>query len=203
MWVRFPPLLPKINISMIDQEKINAVIGNRYASGVQARAERLKRFQEFKYSGPALIKKINPGEKVLDVGCGDNFLKHLYKLDSVGIDPVSDYADVKDSLQNYNTKDKYDVILALGSIQDGELEDIKSSIAKLCELLKPNGRIYWRSTTVPIEDSVNFFNWSIELHQQLSKEFGFELIEVQVEPLSTSAPRIYAEWVRNTTDHFG
>ena len=55
-------------------------------------ALRLSYLKSLRYTGFALVDKINPLESVIDVGCGLNLLKeHIAGL--VGIDPVYPEAD--------------------------------------------------------------------------------------------------------------
>ena len=152
---------------------------------------------KFKYSGYALLDKIDPQEKVLDVGCGNNLFKsRLPNL--IGIDPVTAESDYQVSLLDYNTTEKFDVILCLGSVHFGELEDIKESIVHMSSMLRSGGRIYWRCAT---KSNVWWgFAWSESLHETLSTEFGFTLADIQKDYLNQNQLgeyRIYAEWVKN------
>lgn len=151
----------------------------------------------FKYSGFNLLEKIGTHKKVLDVGCGRNLFKqHLPNL--IGIDPVTIEADYQIALLDYKTTEKFDVILCLGSVHFGELEDIKESIAHMSSMMNTGGRIYWRCNT----DTSGWwqFPWSKELHQSLSAEYGFTLADLQDDYWDKSrltSYRIYAEWVKN------
>jgi 2-polyprenyl-3-methyl-5-hydroxy-6-metoxy-1,4-benzoquinol methylase len=179
---------------MLPQDTINAAFREIY---LKHPASRYTIMAEFKYSGYALLDKIDPQEKVLDVGCGNNLFKsRLPNL--IGIDPVTDEADYKVALLDYTTEEKFDVILCLGSVHFGELEDIKASIAHMSSMLKSGGRIYWRCAT----SSAPWwcFAWSKLLHASLSVEFGFTLADIQDDYRERNLPesfRIYAEWVKN------
>ena len=147
-------------------------------------------------SGKQLINKINIGELVLDVGCGTNPFKGIIP-NLTGIDPAFDQADYKISIDDFETNEKYDVALCLGSINFGDSSDIERQIAKVILLLKPNGRIYWRCNPGrqdhPSDECKNipFYAWSIQEHVRLTAIFKAQLIECCWED---NGRRIYAEW---------
>lgn len=179
---------------MLPQETINQEFREIYESQPMSRDFLMTKF---KYSGYSLLTKIDVQEKVLDVGCGHNLFKeHLPNL--IGIDPVTEQADHQVTLLNYTTSEKFDVILCLGSVHFGELEDIKESIAHMSSMMNAGGRIYWRCGT----DTNKWwkFPWSKVLHASLSSEFGFTLVDIQDDYLREDlleSYRIYAEWVKN------
>ena len=178
---------------MINQEKINNIYKNYFINNDDNLSSLLT------YSGPLLAKKVNDNETVLDVGCGRNPFKSLIK-NLTGIDPVTDQADYKVSLQDFTTTETFDVIFCLGSVMYGDYEDIKHQISKLCLLLKPNGRIYWRCAVGLADRHPDIgFNWTEELHHSLASEFGFELVDLQTEYSAAVEPefkKLYAEWRR-------
>ena len=51
-------------------------------------------------TGWALINKINPGESVIDVGCGANPFKGKIP-NLIGFDPAFDQADVKCTIEDF------------------------------------------------------------------------------------------------------
>lgn len=179
---------------MIPQETINQEFREIYNSSTVSRDFLMTKW---KYSGYSLLSKISANEKVLDVGCGNNLFKeHLPNL--IGIDPVTVEADHQVALLDYTTSEKFDVILCLGSVHFGELEDIKQSIAHMSAMLNVGGRIYWRcgiDTSAPWS-----FPWSRLLHESLSAEFGFTLVDIQDDYLRedlVESYRLYAEWAKN------
>ena len=147
-------------------------------------------------SGKQLISKILPHETVIDVGCGTNPFKGVIP-NLIGIDPAFDQADYKVGIDEFDTEEKFDVALCLGSINFGEKEDIERQIAKVISLLKPNGRIYWRCNPGrqdhPSDDCKNipFYPWSIPEHVRLADMFKAKLIECCWEE---NGRRLYAEW---------
>lgn len=179
---------------MLPQETINAAFREIYLRTTESRDTIMT---EFKYSGYALLNKITPQEKVLDVGCGNNLFKTMLP-NLIGIDPVTNEADHQVALLDYVTEEKFDVILCLGSVMYGEIEDIKHSILHMSSMLNAGGRIYWRCATTASRWWC--FSWSKDLHQTLSAEFGFTLVDIQDDYRGlnrTDSFRIYAEWVKN------
>lgn len=148
-------------------------------------------------SGYSLVNKVNPDERVIDVGCGKNLFKpHIKNL--VGIDPAFPEADLMISLEDYAkiSADKFDVAFCLGSINFGSRENIENQIETLLTLLNEENRIYWRCNP-GLHDHENeeckripFYPWTIEEHVRLSNKYGYELIECRWERNN----RIYAEW---------
>ena len=153
--------------------------------------------KQFDKTGLSLISKVQPGETVIDIGCGANpFKGHIPNL--LGIDPAFDQADIKCTIDEFSTDVKFDVAFCLGSINFGDVNDIERQIAKIVTLLKPTARIYWRSNP-GLQDHNNeeckqipFYPWSIEEHVRLAEKFNFRLVEC----VWDTKNRIYAEWHR-------
>ena len=78
-------------------------------------------------SGKQLISKIASSELVLDVGCGTNPFKGIIP-NLTGIDPAFDQADYKISIDDFETSERYDVALCLGSINFGDRIILKVSV---------------------------------------------------------------------------
>lgn len=172
---------------MIDQEYLNDYFANHWGDrGVTTHLT----------TGIELAKKVKDSEWVLDVGCGRNLFKGAIK-NLVGIDPAFDEADVKTTIENYQTDQMFDVAFCLGSINFGTEEDIRRQIDCVVNYLNPEARIYWRCNPGLKDhgnkecEQIDFFPWSEEWHKTLAKDYGFEIIE-----LSKDGNRIYAEWIR-------
>ena len=99
-----------------------------------------------KYSGDNLLKEINKliPKLVIDAGCALNFFKG--KINNlVGYDPVFKEADIICGHFDAPFKPECaDVILALGSINWGNHDDIASMLIKVKSWLKPGGSLYMR-----------------------------------------------------------
>ena len=154
---------------------------------------------KWQYSGYSLLDKISPDESVIDIGCGRNLFKtHLPKL--IGVDPATDEADYKMPILEFETDQQFDVALCLGSVQFGDIDNIRAHLHKINSLLTPTGRIYWRCNEKPWLPEW-FFRWSFDLHQELADEFGYDLRECKWDYYTVddfNGYRIYAEWVRKS-----
>lgn len=147
-------------------------------------------------TGIDLANQIKDDEYVLDVGCGRNLFKGIIK-NLVGIDPAFDEADIKTTIEDFQTDDMFDVALCLGSVNFGDIVTIRTQIASILKYLKPQARIYWRCNPGFHDhgntecEQIEFFPWSKQWHVTLSTEYGFELVD-----FGTESNRIYAEWKR-------
>lgn len=186
------------------QERINSYYHHVYST--VSIEDKIKTHEKFEYSGFSLLKKIPNDAKILDVGCGYNIFKPYFS-DLIGIDPVTTQADFRVTLEEFTTTDLYDVILCLGSIQQGDIEYVKTQIQKLVSLLKPGGKIYWRTNllargTIRKESAVRTsdgFIWTPDTHKTFCEQFGFELADLQYDSYDRSRPdatRLYAEWIK-------
>lgn len=156
---------------------------------------------QYKYSGWALVDKIQSNELVLDVGCGSNEFKSRI-LNLVGIDPANNRADIKLPIEYFSADNlnhnRFDVALCLGSINFGSKLNIMNQIACVVNCLKPTARIYWRCNPGVADHgneackTIDFYPWSIEEHIKLSELFGFRLMVA-----CWDGNRIYAEWTRS------
>jgi len=81
-----------------------------------------KNFESLKYSGYQLVDYVNDQapSSVLDVGCGYNRFKGKIK-NLIGIDPYNDAADIKVSVEEYNSA-PFEIALCLGSINFGNVD---------------------------------------------------------------------------------
>ena len=153
-------------------------------------------YTKFKYSGWNLLKKIDIQESVLDIGCGYNLFKP-YLPNLYGIDPANKNAHQQISIENYNTKTKYDVVLCLGSLNFGTSENVEPQVKKAVSLVKPGGRIYWRQNPGVGDhpwkgvEEVTFFPWTIELNHTWAKKYN-----CRVRDCKWDNSRIYAEWIK-------
>lgn len=151
--------------------------------------------KQYKYSGWALVDKIQPNELVLDVGCGFNeFKSRIPNL--IGIDPANDRADFKLPIEYFRNDIKFDVAFCLGSINFGSEINIVNQIAHVVSCLKPKARIYWRCNPGLADHSndecklIDFYPWTIAKQAELAEQFGFRLTTCKWD----TANRIYAEW---------
>ena len=102
--------------------------------------------KKYKYSGPALIGEINSlkPRRVLDIGCGYHEFKG--KIDNiVGIDPYNDAADLCVKLLDHHPDEKYDAVIALGSINFGSTDKIYAELEHAVSLCNPGAVMFFRA----------------------------------------------------------
>ena len=151
---------------------------------------------QYKYSGWALVDKIQPREQVIDIGCGFNEFKSRIP-DLIGIDPANDRADYKISIEEFDPVKRYDVAFCLGSINFGNESNILNQIGIVVNALKPKSRIYWRCNPGLADHNnnkcklIDFYPWTIEKHVEFSELFGYKLTVARWD----TGNRIYAEWI--------
>ena len=152
---------------------------------------------QYKYSGWALVDKIQPRERVIDVGCGYNeFRSRIPNL--IGVDPANARADYRLSIEGFQSDTQFDVAFCLGSINFGNETTIVNQIHHVVRLLKPKARIYWRCNPGVADHGneackeIDFYPWTFQYHLDYSERFGFNCDVVCWD----TDNRIYAEWSR-------
>jgi hypothetical protein len=184
---------------MKNQQLLNEYFNTQWKDKLE-----LHSLEDLKYSGPALITKINPGESVIDVGCGMNYFKDKIP-NLIGIDPAFEEADFKVTVEDFDTDERFDVAFCLGSINFGDEKTIERQIAKVNSLLKQKARIYWRCNPGLFDHDtescteVNFFMWNEDWIHHFAAKFGFKVATIKRDVSSVKPEpyhRLYAEWVR-------
>lgn len=132
------------------------------------------------YSGWSIVDRINKQnpKAVLDFGCGYNPFKNRIN-NLTGIDPFNDQADFMVDILDFKVEpNSFDHIIVFGSLNFGELEDIKFRFKSLVNLLAPNGKMYFRANPGhqwPNGPYVDIFPWSFEVAYNLANEHGLKL----------------------------
>jgi cyclopropane fatty-acyl-phospholipid synthase-like methyltransferase len=171
----------------MDKEFIKEYFGKHWTS----------RTAKYLYSNHSIAEKIQPGDHVIDVGCGNNEFKTLIP-NLLGIDIVNPQADIIIDFDEFDTDHQFDVALCLGSIQYGTRDDIERQLKKLSNLVRSGGRVYWRTNTGvkdhknDLVDRVPYYPWTEQTHYEFAQQFGFKC-ELVKEDLHG---RLYAEWRR-------
>ena len=136
---------------------------------------------DYDYTGWELADEINKQDPqaVLDVGCGYHpFKGRINNL--VGIDPYNNCADFEVDILDYRVKQKYDHIIALGSINFNSRDEIEERFAHCVELLETNGKFYLRANPgIPHKAGpyVDIFPWTFEIVNEFAEKYNLKLLE--------------------------
>jgi SAM-dependent methyltransferase len=139
------------------------------------------RTDDYNHTGWQLVEevnKLNP-KAVLDVGCGYHpFKGRIQNL--VGIDPYNAAADYQVDILEYKVKHKYDVIIALGSINFNSQDEIEARMQHCVDLLETGGRFYLRANPGIAHKTgpyVDIFPWTFEIVNEFAEHFNLKLLE--------------------------
>lgn len=141
--------------------------------------------KKWKHSGLQLIDEVNnlKPRAVLDVGCGYNEFKN--KINNlIGIDPYNDKADIKVSVMEYKTAQKFDVLLCLGSVNFGSREKILSEVGKCVNLLADQGTMFFRVNPGVQHDKpeakwIEFFGWNVPFIIELAEMYNLKILDIR------------------------
>ena len=141
--------------------------------------------KKWKHSGLQLIDEVNKlrPRAVLDVGCGYNEFKGKIKY-LIGIDPYNDKADVVINTIDYKPKEKFDVILCLGSINFGSQHKIETEVAHCASLLEQDGIMFFRVNPGQPHDKpeskwIDFFAWNVPFILELAKKLNLQVLDIR------------------------
>lgn len=141
--------------------------------------------KKWKHSGLTLIDQVNDlnPRNVLDVGCGYNeFRGKINHL--IGIDPYNDKADFQISLMDYRASHKFDIILALGSINFGGRNKIIAEVSKCVNLLEDGGMMFFRVNPGLQHDKpeakwIEFFAWNVPFIIELAEMLNLKILDIR------------------------
>jgi len=132
---------------------------------------------DYDYTGWQLVDEINALDprSVLDVGCGYHpFRGRIHNL--VGIDPYNNCADYMVDILDY--VGSHDVVLALGSINFNDKEEIEARFAKCVAVLDQGGKFYLRANpgiTHRTGPYVEIFPWSFATVKEFADRYNLRL----------------------------
>ena len=172
-------------------ERIDDAVLDKYFSNIW-QAE----MKKFKYSGLTLIDEVNSlkPRRVLDVGCGYNEFKG--KIDNlIGIDPYNNSADVMCKILDYNPKEKFDVVLALGSINFGSTDKVFAELEHTVSLCNPGAVLFFRVNpglqhTPPESRWISFYPWDSNFIVNCADYFDVDILDIR----NDSNNRMYFVW---------
>ena len=152
------------------------------------------------------MRKLRP-QRVLDVGCGDNEWKRVLGDALWGIDPYNEKAHEIVDILNFKNRNigKYDIVLALGSINFGDDTTIFSQVEKVVECVKPGGKIFWRLNPGITHDNkgaqwIDFYPWSEEKVREFAQRLNCVVDEFDWDQSNQETirwgNRYYSEWTK-------
>jgi hypothetical protein len=141
--------------------------------------------KKWKYSGLSLIDQVNQlnPRAVLDVGCGYHEFKGKIK-NITGIDPYNDKADYQVDLMSFRPQHKFDVILALGSINFGGRNKIIAEVSKCVHMLEDEGLIFFRVNPGLQHDKyeakwIEFYAWNVPFIIELAEILNLKVLDIK------------------------
>ena len=151
----------------------------------------------FKYSGPALIGEINQlkPRAVLDRGCGYHEVKG--KIDNlIGLDPYNNKADIMVKLLDYHPDEKYDAVMALGSINFGSTDKIFAELEHAVNLCNPGAVLFFRANPgLPHEPDesnwISFYPWDANFIVNCADQLGVDILDLRTD---SHKNRLYFVW---------
>ena len=141
--------------------------------------------KKWKHSGLQLIDEVNNlrPRNVLDVGCGYNEFKGKINF-LTGIDPYNDNADILIKTIDYTPKQKFDVILCLGSINFGSQSKIETEVAHCASLLEKGGTMFFRVNPGVKHDKpeskwIDFYAWNVPFIIELAEKLNLKVLDIR------------------------
>ena len=160
--------------------------------------------KKYKYSGLKLIDEVNnlKPRRVLDIGCGYHEFKG--KIDNLtGIDPYNKQADHEVKLLDYRPKEKFDVTLALGSINFGSTDKIFAELEHAVSLCNPGAVMFFRANPGLPHDNepgrpagdqskwISFYSWDSNFIVNCATQLGVDILDIRTD---THKNRLYFVW---------
>jgi hypothetical protein len=175
-------------------DKIDSLILEKYFTSVWQAS-----MKKFKYSGLKLIDEVNnlKPRSVLDVGCGYNEFKgKIHNL--IGIDPYNNAADLCVDIREYSMlaqDKKFDVMLALGSINFGSTDKIFRELEAMLRLCEPGAVLFFRVNPGHQHEAheakwITFYPWTSNFIVNCADYFNVDILDLR----NDSANRMYFVW---------
>ena len=152
--------------------------------------------KKFKYSGLKVIEEVNTlkPRNVLDIGCGYNEFKGKIP-NLIGIDPYNTNADYEVGIIDYKTGIKFDVIIALGSINFGSTDKVFAELEKAVSLCAPGAVMFFRVNPGHQHDKpeakwITFYPWNSNFIMNCADYFNVDVLDLR----NDSNNRMYFVW---------
>jgi hypothetical protein len=127
---------------------------------------------------------------VVDAGCGYHPFRGRIP-NCIGVDLVNPAADLVCAFEDAPLREEaFDVALALGSVNFGDVEDVKRDLRRVASWVRRGGTLFFRvNPGEPVGDeSIVVFPWTRELVPRLGEAAGLRLASAVEEE------RIQAPW---------
>ena len=142
-------------------------------------------FENLKYSGYQLVDYVNnlKPRSVLDVGCGYNRFKNkIHKL--IGVDPYNKAADIPLPLEKICTTMKYDVVLALGSINFGD-ESVIDNQMDIIDKIFDREAIFRVNPGIPHDwadyGDIVWYPWTLDKIHSIAAKYNYWVKKLKAE----------------------
>ena len=138
----------------------------------------------YKHSGYALVDYVNNQKpsSVLDIGCGYNRFKN--KINNlIGIDPYNDCADIKVSIEDYNTV-PFEIVMCLGSINFGDEKTIDKQIGKIHTMFRREA-IFRVNPGIPHDwndyGDIVWYPWTLDKIHSIATQYNYSIKKLMSE----------------------
>ena len=152
--------------------------------------------KKWKYSGVQLIDEVNnlKPRAVLDVGCGYNEFKSKIP-NLIRIDPYNNNADFQVGIEEYKTDTKFDVVIALGSINFGSTDKVFAELEKAVSLCTSKAVMFFRVNPGHQHDKpeakwITFYPWNSNFIMNCADYFNVDVLDLR----NDSNNRMYFVW---------
>ena len=152
-------------------------------------------FESLKYSGYQLVDYVNAQKprSVLDIGCGYNRFKNkIHKL--IGIDPYNKAADIPLPLEKICTSMKFDIVLALGSINFGD-ESIIDNQMEIIDKLFEREAIFRVNPGIPHDwaeyGDIVWYPWTKKKINNIASRFDYTIKCFETEHVIQGHERLF------------
>ena len=158
--------------------------------------------EKYKYSGYSLVEYVNNQNpsSVLDIGCGYNRFKNKIQ-NLTGIDPYNDAADIKVSVEDYNSV-PYDMVLCLGSINFGDEKIIDKQIEKIHTMFRREA-IFRVNPGIPHDwadyGDIEWYPWSLDKIHSIATKYDYWIKKLCAEYTEQGHMRYFFIYSRHET----